>query len=135
VRARRRSGQARRRDIGLARRMIRAAALALVLAVAAPAPAYAATADDLATSYRQAVRAHDAPLAAHLRTEVRLMNVAAPSPQLAKLSLTLEQTRNEFRPWPLATEVADQAAKIKGTVPFKFDGINEALKGALSPDR
>jgi ABC-2 type transport system permease protein len=40
------------------------------------------------------------------------MNVAAPSPELAKLSHTLEQTKNTLRPWPLASEVAEQAAAI-----------------------
>jgi hypothetical protein len=99
--------------------MIRAAALALALALVAPATARASTAGDLATSYRQAVRAHDAALAAHLRTEVRLMYLAAPSPRLAKLSHTLEATRNQFRPWPLASDVADQATNLKGTVPLR----------------
>ncbi len=111
--------------------MIRAAALALVLAVVAPATASAAAADDLATTYRQAARAHDAALAAHLRTEVRLMNVAAPSPELAKLADTLEATRNEFRPWPLASTVAGEAAKIVPPPPYRNAGVRDALDGAL----
>ncbi len=115
--------------------MIRAAALALVIAVVVPATAHAATADELATTYRQAVRAHDAPLAAHLRTEVRLMNVAAPSPELAQLSHTLEGTRNEFRPWPLASAVADEAAKLAPPAPPRYKSVGDALGGALDSDR
>jgi len=112
--------------------MIRAAALALVLAFAAPATARAA--DDFATTYRQAVRAHDATLAAHLRTEVRLMNLAAPSPELAKLSHTLEATRNQFRPWPLAATVAEQATAIAAPA-NRYKDVRSALGGALSGDR
>jgi FTR1 family protein len=112
--------------------MIRAAALALVLAFAAPATARAA--GDLATTYRQAVRAHDAALAAHLRTEVRLMNVAAPSPELAKLSRTLEQTRNRFRPWPLAAEIAERATAIRAPA-NRYEDVRAALGGALAGDR
>jgi FTR1 family protein len=112
--------------------MIRAAALAVVVALAAPATAIAA--DDLATTYRQAVRAHDSALAARLRTEVRLMNVAAPSPALAALAHTLEGTRNAFRPWPLASEVADEAARIAPPGPSRYAGVRDALDGALAAD-
>jgi FTR1 family protein len=115
--------------------MIRAAALALVLMVVAPAAARAAAADDLTTGYTQAVRSHDAALAARLRTQVRLMNVAAPSPALARLSHTLEQTRNRFRPWPLAATVADEAAGLGAPAPPRFEDVKAALDGALSPDR
>ncbi len=112
--------------------MIRAAALALVLALAAPATTHA---DELATTYRQAVRAHDTTLAAHLRTEVRLMNIAAPTPELTTLARTLEQTENELRPWPLASTVDEQTANLAEDRPFKYAGVKEALDGALSPDR
>jgi FTR1 family protein len=114
--------------------MIRAAALALVLFLVGPALARASTADDLATTYTQAVRTHDAELAARLRTEVRLMNAAAPSPELARLSRTLEQTKNRFRPWPLASEVAGETATIPTPAP-RFKDVKAALNGALAPDR
>jgi len=114
--------------------MIRAAALGVLVALLAPTAARAVT-GDLATTYRQAVRAHDAALAARLRTEVRLMNVAAPSPELAKLSHTLDATRKQFRPWPLASEVAEQAANITGSDPFEFKDVRAALGGALADNR
>ncbi|WP_053227745.1 FTR1 family iron permease [Solirubrobacter soli] len=112
--------------------MIRAVALALVLLVAAPAAARAS--DDLATTYTQAVRSHDAALAARLRLQVRLMNVAAPSPELARLARTLEATKNRFRPWPLASDVAEETATV-ASPPSRFKDVKAALNGALSPDR
>ena len=50
------------------------------------------------------MRAHDATLAAHLRTETRLL--ARVDPRYEQLAATVAKTRNEFRPWPLADEVA-----------------------------
>ncbi len=129
-------GEAARAALGRARRMIRATALAVVVALLAPASARAATLpDDLASTYTQAVRAHDATLAAHLRTEVQVLKLAQPSPAVDKLAETLEDTRNQLRPWPLASDVADQAANIKGPGPFRFAGVREALGGALASDR
>ena len=93
--------------------MIRAAALAVLVALLAPASARAATLqDDFAASYTQAVRTHDAALAARLRTEARVMELAAPAPAVTKLAHTLEQTTNPLRPWPLASTVAEQVAAI-----------------------
>ena len=84
--------------------MIRALVLAALAALALAAPARAATLPgDIGTQYRQAVRAHDAALAAHLRTETRLL--AKLDPRYAKLARTVDATRNAFRPWPLADEV------------------------------
>jgi FTR1 family protein len=115
--------------------MIRAAAIAIVLAVAVPATARASTAGELARSYTQAVRTHDAALAARLRTQVRVMNLATPSPALTTLSHTLDRTKHRFRPWPLASTVADEAAKLKGPGPFEYADVRAALGGALSSDR
>src|ERR1700753_3361034 len=96
---------------------MRIVALALVLLglIAAPARAAGSTTgatllNDVAVNYQQAVIAHDATLAPRLRTECRLLNVAQPSPALAKLSRTLDATRDQFHPWPLASEVAAQAS-------------------------
>jgi FTR1 family protein len=115
--------------------MIRAVALAVAVALLAPAGASAATPrDDFAASYTQAARAHDQALAGRLRTEVRLMNLATPSPGLTTLSRTLEQTKNTLRPWPLVSEVDAQAAAIP-TPANRFKDVPAALAGALAKDR
>ena len=119
--------------------MIRAVALALMVALLAPATAGAATLqEDLATTYTQAVRAHDAALAARLRTEVRVLGLAAPSPAVAKLARTLDETKNTLRPWPLASDVADEAAQIGDPThpgPNRYKDVRAALGGALASDR
>jgi FTR1 family protein len=116
--------------------MIRAAALAVLVALLVPATAGAATLqDDLAASYTQAVRAHDAALAARLRTEVRVMEEAAPSPALTKLAQTLDQTKNVLRPWPLVATVAEQVAAIPAPAADRYKDVRAALDGARSSDR
>ncbi len=82
----------------------------LVMALLAAPGASAPLLDDVSIQYRQAVIAHDAALAGRLRTEVRLLAVAHPSPALAKLERTLTATRDVLHPWPLAATVARQAA-------------------------
>jgi FTR1 family protein len=53
--------------------------------------------------YRQAAIAHDATLAARLRTETRLMAQADPAWQ--KLADAVAKTSDELQPWPLADEI------------------------------
>lgn len=116
--------------------MIRAAALGVLVALLAPAAARAATPrDDFTAAYTQAVRTHDATLAGRLRTEVRVMDLAAPSPGLKTLSRTLEQTKNTLRPWPLASEVAEQATAIPAAPANRYTDVRAALGGALVGNR
>jgi FTR1 family protein len=82
------------------RALVLAVALFGVLAGTARADALSA---DVAARYRQAAIAHDATLAARLRTETRLM--AEVDPRWARLAATVAQTRNALRPWPLADTV------------------------------
>jgi len=100
---------------------VRRAAFAVVLValLTAPAAARAAAPESallaaLPDQYRQAVVAHDAALAARLRTETALL-AAAPEPaavhaRLARLAAAVGETREQLQPWPLASSVARLAS-------------------------
>ncbi|HWK29955.1 MAG TPA: FTR1 family protein [Solirubrobacter sp.] len=117
------------------------AALALAAAFAAPAGPLG----ELPAQYQQAAIAHDAGLAGRLRVEVRLLNVVAPSPELAKLGRTLDATRNTLRPWPLASEVAGEtaaAARVAGESggaasggSRAYDAVRTDLSAAVDRER
>jgi FTR1 family protein len=120
------------------RHALAAAAIAVLLLAAAPLGAVgAATAgtlpaglvNDVAVRYRQAVRTHDAALAARLRTETRL--IARVDPAYRKLADTVAQTRNEFRPWPLADDVDALAPGAAVSAPARpYDAVRHDLDAA-----
>ena len=108
--------------------MKRALVLALILfgALASTARADQLSAG-VAVQYRQAVIAHDATLAARLRTETRLMAQADPAWQ--KLADTVAQTSNQFQPWPLAGTV-DKLAGGESAPPAPakpYDAVRDTL--------
>src|SRR4051794_28823212 len=96
-------------------RALPAAAAIALLTPAGPASAAGAAMlpGDIAPQYRQAVRAHDVTLAAHLRTETRL--IAEADPRYAALASTVAKTKDRYRPWPLASEV-EQLAPPASTI-------------------
>ena len=65
-----------------------------------------------ASQYRQAAISHDASLAAHLRTETRLM--AELNPAYASWPARSTRRATQLRPWPLAGEVARLAPRPGG---------------------
>jgi high-affinity iron transporter len=89
-------------------------------AAAVPAPALGS---DVAQQYRQAVIAHDAPLAARLRAETRLLATAQPTADHVRLARLLDATRDLLHPWPLAATVARLAGNTGASAPA----------GALAP--
>src|SRR5262245_50225788 len=96
------------------RRLLWSAVLVVVLAVPASARAEGGGAALLATppdQYRQAVVAHDAALAARLRTETALL--AAGGAPVTRLARALDATRDQFQPWPTASTVARLAARAQ----------------------
>ena len=61
--------------------------------------------------------AHDAVLAARLRTETRLLSAAEGTPALARLERTLRATRDPLHPWPLAAKVDTLVAAAGASTP------------------
>ena len=118
--------------------------LVLLGALAAPARAAddptAALLSDFGAQYQRAVVAHDAVLAARLRTETRLLSAAEGTPALARLERTLRATRDPLQPWPLAakvdTLVAAAGAATAGAAPARpYAAVRAELDGALAAER
>ena len=117
------------------------------LLLGAPAGAQAADAStptllhDLASDYRQAAIAHDAALAARLRTEARLLAVAADTPATTRLARELAATRDTLRPWPVADAVQRLAtragaAATAAPVPERpYAAIRGALGATVAAER
>jgi hypothetical protein len=83
--------------------------------------------------------AHDAVLAARLRTETRLLSAAAGTPALARLERTLRATRDPLQPWPLAarvdTFVAAAGAATAGAAPSRPYAAGRAQLDARTTGR
>ena len=119
--------------------------LVLLGALAAPAHAAddptAALLSDFGAQYQRAVVAHDAVLAARLRTETRLLSAAEGTPALARLERTLRATRDPLQPWPLARRRSTRSrrARARGrssAAPARpYAAVRAELDGALAAER
>ncbi len=110
---------------------MRVALVTLVLLSALAAPPHAADdppaglLSDFGAQYQRAVVAHDARLAARLRTETRLLSAAEGTPALAHLERTLRATRDPLHPWPLAAKV-DRLVADAAIIVFR-EGLEAVL--------